>query len=308
MIRILFLIPESDRLVDGNYLRFTNELLNNDCEVCLCLVDSLALSHSQITASGWNVTAPINAGDPVPSLTICTLVDFDIVWLFSLGQRNSFLDKFQMLYTVGNNVRFINSLDSIMHLKSKYFIASMPEMIRHPETHAGCDPEKLLTIIEESRRTWVVKPPAGSLGRDVFLLKPENPNNRSILKYLCGQNQDQYTLLQEYIDEIENGETRVLFANGRIVGQYKRHAVNDHRTNLLQGAKSQPCSLTTEEVDYCMEIGTLLKSKGANFVGMDMAYPWVIEFNVINPGGLLTINQLTGVDLAPRIIKQLGMT
>jgi glutathione synthase/RimK-type ligase-like ATP-grasp enzyme len=55
-------------------------------------------------------------------------------------------------------------------------------------------------------------------------------------------------------------------------------------------------------------MGTFLTSMGANYVGLDMVYPWIIEFNVINPGGLVTIEQLTGENLAPQIISQLDFT
>ena len=156
-------------------------------------------------------------------------------------------------------------------------------------------------------KTWIAKPPAGSLGRDVFLLKPGSSNNRAILDYLCGPEQDQYTLIQEHISEISRGEKRVLIAGGEVVGQYKRIATTDHRTNLIQGAASEACELTQKESAYCKKLAEWLKTIGANYVGMDMVYPWIIEFNIINPGGLITIEGLTRENLAPRIIDQLNL-
>ena len=37
------------------------------------------------------------------------------------------------------------------------------------------------------------------------------------------------------------------------------------------------------------------------FAGIDLAYPWLIEVNVINPGGLGTIEQLTGQDRSDEV-------
>ena len=312
MQRVAFLIPEpvpaGSGFIDGNYLRFANELTARGCEVSLCTTDTLALSRSRVSADGWRVSGELsefeNPGEPTRFL----LNEFATIWVFSLGKRASFLDKFQMLYALGTNIRFINSLDAIMHLKSKYFITSLPEMIRHPETHAATNPSTLLAIVNESDKSWVAKPPAGSLGRDVFLLQPGDTNNSAILEHLCGPDQDQYTLLQEHIGAIRHGEKRVLLAGGKVIGQYKRTSVNDHRTNLLQGANSEACELTEDERNCCNEIGVFLTSMGANYVGLDMVYPWIIEFNVINPGGLITIEQLTGENLAPQIISQLDFT
>ena len=307
MNRIAFLIPATDTLEDSNFVRFGDELTNRGAEVCFCLIDSLSLTRSRVTAEGWT-DMPV-AGELLPAARErYYLSDFDTIWVFSLGLRSSFLDKYQLLYTLGPAIRFVNSLDAIMHLKSKYFITSLPETIKHPETYASTDPALLLAIVESSNKTWVAKPPAGSLGRDVFLLRPGESNNRAILQHLCGHEGDQYTLIQEYIDDIANGEKRVLIAGGAVVAQYRRHAVNDHRTNLLQGAASTPCDLTDEESGYCKKIGNFLRSKGANYVGLDMVYPWIIEFNVINPGGLITIQELTGENLAPIIIDNLSLT
>ena len=114
----------------------------------------------------------------------------------------------------------------------------------------------------------------------------------------------QYCLMQRYVEEIAEGEKRVLFAGGRSVGQYKRKAVIDHRTNVIQGARTEACDLTDKETDLCRRIGQYLAGMGAEFAGVDMVYPYVIEFNVINPGGLKTIFELTGVNLAAQIIDR----
>ncbi|MFT6517250.1 MAG: glutathione synthase, partial [Candidatus Azotimanducaceae bacterium] len=142
-------------------------------------------------------------------------------------------------------------------------------------------------------------------GRSVFLLRANDPNCQVILETLTGNDNDEYCLLQPYVSEIEQGEKRVLIAGGVPVGQYLRRAAKDHRTNRMQGADIAACDLTAEEQQYCETIGEFLRSQGVEFAGLDLAYPWVIEFNVINPGGLLTIEQLTGAQLCKAIIKQI---
>lgn len=307
MDNIAFLIPETDYLVDGNYLRFGNELQTRGLDVTFCLVDSISLRGSNVMARGFRLDQAVHNGDAFGTLNTFDLASFSHLWLMSLGFRRNFLDKIQLLYSINDRMHIINSLDAIMHLKSKYFLASRPEQFKYPATYASTDPATLYEVVQKGGK-WIAKPPAGSLGREVFLISNEDANARVILETLCGPDNDKYTLLQRYVEEIEQGEKRVLFAGGKPIGQYRRIATTDHRTNIMTGAHSEPCDLSQQEAEYCHMLGAFLKEFGAEFVGLDLAYPWVIEFNVINPGGLLTIEELTGKDLTPVIIDAVGFS
>ena len=164
---------------------------------------------------------------------------------------------------------------------------------------------ELLDIIKDQGGKWIAKPPAGSLGRNIFLISAEDPNTRVILESMTGPESDQYCMIQPYVAEITGGEKRVLIAAGQPVGQYLRQNNGDHRTNVSAGASVSLCELSAAERQYCEKIGAYLRSHGALYVGLDLAFPWVIEFNVVNPGGVQTIMSLGGEDLAPRIIDQI---
>ncbi|MEO2178414.1 MAG: hypothetical protein ABGY96_30575 [bacterium] len=313
MNHIVLLIAQSDTIEDGNYLRFGNTLLARGFTVDLCFMESLSMYDSQITARGFNLSVPASDGDPFPDFHIIQLQEADLVWVLTLGMRQSFLDKIQLLYCLQQYCRVINSIDSLMHFKSKYFLASQGATFTYPPTFASNNPDELYDVIKSKSNAikksgngrWIAKPPAGSLGRDIFLLTADDPNTRVILESMTGPEADQYCLLQPYVEEIQQGEKRVLIAGGEPVGQYLRHARKDHRTNVMHGADIEPCELNTEEYEYCQTIGQFLTAHGAAFVGVDLAYPFVIEFNVVNPGGLLTIEALTGQNLAPDIIDNI---
>ncbi len=313
MPSIVFLIAKTDAVIDDNYQRFANEMCKQNYSVYIGFTDSLAMQASQVVADVFLLETPLITGAPFPSATTMPLQTLDNIWLLSLGLRNNFLDKFQLLYTLEGQCRIINSLTAIMHFKSKYLLASHPQIFQHPELFAATDPQALYQHMLERERVdpgqrWIVKPPAGSLGRSVFLLSTQDPNAQVILETLTGVDADQYCLMQPYVKEIEAGEKRVLIAGGEPVGQYLRRAAKDHRTNRMQGAELSTCELTSMERAYCRKIGAFLVEQGVEFAGLDLAYPWVIEFNVINPGGLLTIEQLTGIDHCRRIIEQIFTT
>jgi glutathione synthase len=233
------------------------------------------------------------------------LEEFDYVWILGFGNRVSFLDKVEMLWSLQNKTVIINSVETLLFLHSKYYPSLLPQVFPYPETFASSDFEFLWQIYQESGETWVVKPPAASWGKDVFILKPGDTNARVILQNMTGYGIRKYCIMQRYVPEIALGEKRVLIANGHIVGQYKRVANGDHRTNIHQGAVPQQCDLVSKEIELCEHIGKHLEKVGAAFVGIDLVYPYILEINVLNPGGIATIMNLTGENLAPSVVEHI---
>ncbi len=297
-MRFCLLIQTTERVTDDNFLRLGRALAAMGHDVNCVFIDSLRLAAGDLMGHGFLMSDAVAVDDPFPATSPIRLDAHDIVWVLGLGERASFLDKIQLLFTL-RSTRIINSLDALMHLKSKYFLTGLKDVIQHPETHAATNPQELLDIIKREGGQWIAKPPAGSLGRDVFLLGPDDQNALAILQHLCGPDANQYTLLQRYIPEIAGkGEKRVLLAAGQVVGQYRRLPGSDHRTNVAQGAAIEPCDLSDEERTCCEAIAAYVLNMDAVYVGLDLVYPWIIELNVVNPGGLATLEALNGEDLS----------
>ena len=304
-MKVLLLIGATDSVTDGNYVRLHNALIARDHEVHLGHTAGLGLSKNQVTAPTWQPITPLVNGAPFDPFEHRDIEGFDLIWVLALGLRGNFLDTVQLLFNLETRTRVINSTQALVYLKSKYLLADYPEVFHYPETHASTDAAELLSIIQREGGRWIAKPPAGSLGRDVYLLTADDANAQVILDAMTGHGSGNYCLLQRWVPEIVSGEKRVLIAGGKPVGQYLRHAQTDHRTNVLVGAQAEACTLSAEELAYCEQIGQFLVRMGANYVGLDLAFPWVIEFNVINPGGLNTLWELEGLDYAPAILDAL---
>lgn len=302
MARTALLIQETPTLEDGNYLRFAHELVKSGHTVDILFIDSLRLLAGQVTANAFSWRPDLKPGSSFPVSTALK-IDHELVWILGLGDRGNFLDKYQLLYSLPESCKIINSLDAIMHLKSKYYLASQGDQFPSPETYASNSAEELINIVQGNEGKWIVKPPAGSLGRDVYLTHASDSQLGDIIQNLCGVDNSRYTMLQRYIPEIEQGEKRVLLAGGRVIGQYLRLPLLDHRTNITAGAKTEPCSLTDAEHAYCNGLAHQILLKGAWFAGVDLVYPWLIEVNVINPGGITTIEELTGCDLSAQVVE-----
>ena len=257
-------------------------------------------------AAGWRVTRADHDDVRMTATGVCIAPDdspldrYDLIWPIGLGTRDSFLDRMQLLLTLDAR-RFVVSPTALLMHHAKYSLALGPLAQHHPQTYASRDPQWLRGIIADGGE-WIVKPPAASYGRDVYRVNANDPNVGVILDALTGHDGSRYCLLQRYIREIERGETRVLLAEGQIIGAYLRRPGADHRVNLTLDGRAEAVVLSRDESALAIAAARQLLEHGVHFVAVDLAYPWIVEFNLANPGGLETIERLTGENLAPRIV------
>jgi glutathione synthase len=257
-------------------------------------------------AAGWCVTRADHDDVRMTATGVCVAPDdspldrYDLIWPIGLGTRDSFLDRMQLLLTLDAQ-RFVVSPTALLMHHAKYSLALGPLAQHHPQTYASRDPQWLRGIIAGGGE-WIVKPPAASYGRDVYRVNANDPNVGVILDALTGHDGSRYCLLQRYISEIERGETRVLLAEGQLIGAYLRRPGADHRVNLTLDGRAETVALSRDESALAIAVARQLLEHGVHFVAVDLAYPWIVEFNLANPGGLETIERLTGENLAPRIV------
>lgn len=226
-------------------------------------------------------------------------IDAAMLWLLSRGTRNGFMDRMQILTQIHDNlgIPVVNTPNALIKYGNKYAMMMAPGY-KQPLTHVDQNPDSFLKIIRaHPDQYFILKPPAGSLGYNVFKLRADSPDLEQVIKKLTADAEGvpQYAVLQECIPEIEkNGDKRVVLAGGKIIGAYARKNNGDHRTNLSQGSTPTACDLTEDERKLCYKLAHELQKDGCQFAGIDLCYPYVIEVNCLNPGGLGSIDRLTG--------------
>ena len=249
--------------------------------------------------AGWTVTVldhtSVHLRASQPMAASHRLSDFNLIWSLGFGVQATFLDRMQILKQV-DQTKLVNSVDSYMYLHGKYAFSDLM-----PETHAHHDAQALIEIIETGG-TWVIKPSAGSYGRDVHKLT-NTEEGRQIVRQVTGANG--YCLLQRYLPAIQNGEKRVLLGNGKHIGHYLRKPGDGFLANLNTGGTAELCDLSDAEERLAADIGLRLHDQGVRFAAVDLVYPYLLEINVVNPGGLGTIEGLTGCDPTPGLVEAL---
>jgi glutathione synthase len=306
MKKICFLLNKIERIEPHNYYMLCNAAIDLNYKVCLCDIDTLNLAHDKIIANTLSVENHLVIGEHLAGKAVSTdLAGFDLVWLMSFGVRKSYLDKIQMLSLLQKQTRLINSVEALHLLGNKYALPTNP-LFKTPLTYAGKNADELWQHFRKSKKKWIVKPPAESWGRNVFLLDPDDSNARVILEMMTGNDSSQYCIMQEYIDKSRESEKRILLCREQIITYYQRLPnERQHRNNLHAGATAVPCRLSEHEINLCQNIGDFYRKTGAVFMGIDLVYPFVIEINVVNPGGIKTTLDISGKNHAHKLINSI---
>lgn len=116
---------------------------------------------------------------------------------------------------------------------------------------------------------------------------------------------DANILIQEYIEESNGADTRVLVVGGQAVAAMKRMApAGEFRSNLHRGATAVAVELTEQQRHIAVEAARIM---GLGVAGVDLLQsnhgPVVLEVN--SSPGLEGIETATGVDVADQIIEWL---
>ncbi len=245
--------------------------------------------------AGWEVAIETHAlrwhhGD-VYAGNSC-LNDADLVWPLGLGDRGDFIDRMQLLAHSG--VRMINPPQAYLLLHGKLMWADLL-----PPTHASNRFDDLASILAQSTGEWILKPAAGSFGREVHRLLP---NDRDLLRTTMLANPGEWFALQQYIPAISAGEHRTLLVGGGIIGSYRRIPRDGLRANLATGGQAQTGTPGSEERAIIAEVQRRLREQGVGFAAIDTSGGYLVEVNVANPGGLGTLNEVYAMDFGDAVV------
>ena len=163
-----------------------------------------------------------------------------------------------------------------------------------------------MPFLTSSPHGIVVKPARASGGRGVSYVSAQKKHTLEQAVAQARMNGDGYVVAQAYLPEADEGEKRLLWVGGTLLGAYRRmRAPGEFRHNLKQGALPESCELI--ESDYAIErsISPHLRRAGVWFAGLDVIGGKLIEVNVLNPGGSHFIEETGGRLLGADIVRSL---
>ncbi len=248
--------------------------------------------------AGWQVSIETHAlcwhhGKVYAGLTC--LNDVDLVWPLGLGDHGDFIDRMQLLAHCG--ARLINSPEAYLVLHGKLMWADLL-----PPTHASNRIDDLADVLAGSACEWILKPAAGSFGREVHRLLPDDGD---LLRRTMLANPGEWFILQQHVPAISAGEHRSLLIGTEIIGSYRRVPRDGLRANLATGGHALPGVPEGREVAVVTEVKRRLLARGVGFAAIDTSGSYLVEVNVANPGGLGTLNEVYARDFGAQVVTSI---
>ncbi|WP_304459267.1 ATP-grasp domain-containing protein [Alicyclobacillus sendaiensis] len=296
----------------GNHVLFANGFLQRGWDVYYGHVNSISTANYKVFCDIAPVVEIIQSNSIDVEIRHECIEKFDLVWVMNQPHPSLEKEVWQILWMLSQRCTFVNSVESMLFLNNKNNLGQIIPLEHLVESYASNDFEYLWSIYQSRiNERWIVKPPNGGCGSDVFLLEPGQSNSRAILQSMTGNSvsklemgefnliglQNKYCILQRYATSVNEGEKRVILAGGAIIAQHgRRSAPGDHRSNLTLGGELVSASLTKDESQLCLRLAQNFLNYGIRFAGIDMSYPYVLEVNIVNPGGLYDVLSLTGID------------
>ena len=194
----------------------------------------------------------------------------------------NFINALHLLSLAENQgTKVFNNPNSIKQFNEKIFALYFEEFI--PNTFISSNISKIKDFMTNNTST-IVKPFDGMGGSSIYKLDDANQDSLKILEKLTS-NEKTLIIAQEFLDEIYEGDVRVLIINGKPFRKTLARIPQDgnFKGNLAAGGKGLVRDITKDQQYIAEEIGKYLMKKGINFAGIDVIGDRLTEINITSP-------------------------
>lgn len=215
------------------------------------------------------------------------------------------------------DMAYLTTTYLLERIADKTLIVNDPRAIRDfPEKLSILDyvdliPPSIITYSEEEAKIFaknyekiVIKPLYSFAGNDVFCVKEDDNNFSKIIRDLI-QKYKAPVIVQKFLDEISQGDKRIILVDGEPVGGILRvPKAGDIRSNLACGGKSYKTELTAREIEICKAIKPKLVENNLFLVGIDVIGGYLTEINITSPTGIVVLQEFYDPSLSRVIIEK----
>ena len=187
-------------------------------------------------------------------------------------------------------IKCINPTQALREENEKLVILNFPELI--PVTKVTTSLDEIRNMFEEGYKKIVIKPLDGMGGKSIFSLS-ESDKNINVIWETITQNGRKHVMLQEYVDEAKEGDTRIVFINYKMLNKkvVRVPSADDFRGNLAVGAKYKVEDTTEFDKKIAKQIIPFLKERNIYFAGADFLGKKLSEINITSPTCLQEIHK-----------------
>jgi glutathione synthase len=202
----------------------------------------------------------------------------------------------------------VNKPQSLRDCNEKLFTAWFAELT--PKTLVTRNAKQIRQFLAQEK-DMIIKPLDGMGGSSIFRVQENDPNVGVIIETLTSHGQ-QYTMVQEYMPAIKDGDKRILIVNGEPMPYCLARipAQGETRGNLAAGGRGEARPLSASDKLIAETIAPELKKRGLYFVGLDVIGDKVTEINVTSPTCIREIEAAYPINISGKLMdaieEQLG--
>ena len=227
----------------------------------------------------------------------------------NVDAKDSYLDLISQCERYGIHVNNFRETIEVCSDKFRAYLRMQEVGLNQPKTVLipSDNPDSVNRAHEalDDKFPMVLKTLQGAKGVGVLLIETER-SLQSTVQLI--QKIDPYAdlLLQEYIEQ--DYDVRAIVLNKKIIGAMKRpKVIDDFRSNVSQGSKSEKIELTEIEEDAVLRSA---KAVNGQWVGVDFmpaknretGHPYILEVN--HSPGTQGFSKALGIDLCKLVIKE----
>ena len=276
------------------------EALRRGYEVYGYEAKCLSYVEGRLVAQTFALPASLTQSSVPQGSRVLDLMSCDVVWIrqdppFSM----SYLVPTYLLQTLEPQVRVVNAPWAIRNSPEKLWplLAFTSWM---PPTLLTRDPEAVKAFLDQQGEI-VLKPLFGYGGAGISYVHREDTRNLSPLLSFYFQHPEPL-LAQKYVPQIQQGDTRVFFVGGEVVGAVaKIPPQGQFVSNVSHGGRVVPAQLTAIQRERCQVVAQTLKERGILFAGADWIGEWLLEINLTSPTLVPAYNRIYGEKLEERL-------
>lgn len=147
----------------------------------------------------------------------------------------------------------------------------------------------------------IIKPLYGNGGAAVFRLKQDDGNVSALVELFQSVFREPF-MVQEFRNEVSDGDKRIILVDGEVAGAINRvPQKGETRSNLHVGGTAHAVTPNDRDLEICERLKPELKKRGLIFTGIDVIGPYLTEINVTSPTGIRQVKAFGGRDIAAMI-------
>lgn len=201
-------------------------------------------------------------------------------------------------------VLVVNKPQSLRDCNEKLFAQEFPECC--PPTLVTSN-SQLIREFHQEHQDIILKPLDGMGGAGVFRVAQDGLNLGAIIEQLTDDNK-QLIMVQRFVPEIKEGDTRILVINGEAVpyGLARVPMAGETRGNLAAGGSGIARKLTARDYWIVEQVAPALIEKDLMFVGLDVIGDYLTEINVTSPTCVRELDEQCDLDIGGQLMSYLA--